>query len=342
MQYIPLKAGTLSDNTRGEYFSQMHSAILLPSTPFDNLLEQKKWRTSTGCTPSLYLDKYHREFNHQGYETVLDGAKNHPSQYTQALESLEKVLPPPQTIMACSLGKDSIAALILALQDGVRFDHVYFVDMRGAEFEETYAFIPKVEQTLGIKIEILESSYTFDELFYTKISKGSRAGKNRGWAAVINGCHFQRDMKIPAMKQMYKAGNADIYIGLSVEESDRLNRFIYKSDHKNRYHFPLAEHGYTGNMARQLCQEYDLLHPLYRFFRRLGCWQCNRQGVNELRNLYWRYPEKWIQLENYQRACSWDFQPGKSVFYFSERFAREGWNLSLEDILSETIPQRTA
>lgn len=250
------------------------------------------------------------------------------------------LLPPQQTVMACSLGKDSIAALILALRDGVHFDHVYFVDMRGTEFEETYAFIPKVESTLGVKIERLESPHTFDELFYKKITKGPHMGLNRGWAAVINGCHFQRDMKLPAMQKLYKGGNADIYIGVAADEAKRAERGIYAKDRKNRYHFPLIEHGYTESMARALCAEYDLLHPLYKIFRRLGCWQCNRQGMDELRKLYWYYPEKWEQLEKYQCACSWDFQPRKSVFYYSERFAREGWEISIEDMLAGNIPKR--
>lgn len=201
-------------------------------------------------------------------------------------------LPPPQTIMACSLGKDSIAALILALRDGVHFDHVYFMDMRGAEFEETYAFIPKVENALGVKIERIESPYTFDELFYRKITKGPRTGKNRGWAALITGCYFQRDMKSRGMRKLYKGGNADIYMGVAADEAERANRKEFTQDTKNRYHFPLIEHGYTESMARELCAEYNLLHPLYKIYHRLGCWQCNRQSIEALRKLYWYYPEK--------------------------------------------------
>ena len=224
----------------------------------------------------------------------------------------------------------------------MRFDHIYFVNMRGAEFEETYAFISKVEHTLNLKIEILDSPCTFDEQFYKKITRGLHAGQNRGWAAVKNGCHFQRDMKVPAMSRIYQEGNADIYIGLAVNERNRAERKFYAKDYKNRYHFPLIEHGYTENMARSLCEKYGLLHPLYKLFRRLGCWQCNRQSLDSLRNLYWYYPEKWEKLEEYQRACSWDFQPGKSVFYYSERFKREGLEVSMEDILTGNAPKRAA
>ena len=90
---------------------------------------------------------------------------------------------------------------------------------------------PKVEHTLNLKIEILDSPCTFDEQFYKKITKGLHAGQNRGWAAVKSGCHFQRDMKVPAMTRMYQEGNADIYISLAVNERNRAERKFYAKDY---------------------------------------------------------------------------------------------------------------
>ena len=88
----------------------------------------------------------------------------------------------------------------------------------------------------------------------------------------------------------------------------------------------VIEDGITEDMCLQICQKYDLVHPLYAYFKRLGCWQCPKQSLSSLRALYQNWPEKWQKLEQYQRDCAWDFQPNRSVFDLSERFRKEFHN----------------
>lgn len=224
-------------------------------------------------------------------------------------------------IVCCSLGKDSIAMLIKMLELKMPIDQVIFADVgEDAEFEETYAFLVKVEKTLGISITRVKSDrFTFDSYFYSPISRGPRKGMIRGFPPTCSpGCSYRRELKIIPMEKAYGTDN-DIYIGIAVDEKNRAARKEY-STQKNRYHFPLIDLNLTEADCRRICEEHDLLHPLYQYFRRLGCWQCPKQSLKSLYTLYTRYPEKWKKLEEYQKACNWDFQPNRNVFMLSEKF----------------------
>ncbi len=240
--------------------------------------------------------------------------------------------------IACiSAGKDSVAMLILCLRAGIRFDHIYFVYMRGAEWDETLDFVrhtlnPYMDAVFRCVVEIVPSLKSYEEVFYKKHIKGKRIGQPYGFNIVTGRgrCTFKREAKTRSMEVLYGKGN-DIYIGFAAEEAGRANAEKYKQDKYNRYHFPLVESGITERQCYDFCASLGLLHPFYKIGGRMGCWQCACQGTEQLRNLYFEHPDKWAQLQKWQDDCPFDFKPdGVRVEHIAKRFELEGQQLTVD------------
>jgi 3'-phosphoadenosine 5'-phosphosulfate sulfotransferase (PAPS reductase)/FAD synthetase len=229
-------------------------------------------------------------------------------------------------ILNCSLGKDSVAALIMLIKKDLPLDRVVFADVTPeAEFEETYIFKDEVEKKLGIKIESIraEKWSSWDDYFYSPLSKGKNMGKCRGFPPVVGpGCAYKREFKHKPLNKSNGTGN-HIYVGIALDEAHRADAKMYKNA-KNEFSFPLIDLNLTEQECRDICEKYGLLHPLYRYFKRLGCWQCPKQSLASLRSLYKYWPKKWAKLEEYQKACVWDFKPDCRVEDLTKRFINEG------------------
>lgn len=69
---------------------------------------------------------------------------------------------------------------------------------------------------------------------------------------------------------------------------------------------------------------------LYEHFRRVSCWCCPLQSLEELRQLYRHYPELWEQLKTWDRRTWRKFRADYSVeelevrFDFEEECVRAG------------------
>ena len=92
--------------------------------------------------------------------------------------------------------------LILCLRAGMRFDHIYFVYMRGAEWDETLDFVrhtlnPYLDAVFRCVVEIVPSLKSYEEVFYKKHIKGERVGQPYGFNIVTGRgrCAFKRDAK---------------------------------------------------------------------------------------------------------------------------------------------------
>lgn len=86
---------------------------------------------------------------------------------------------------------------------------------------------------------------------------------------------------------------------------------------------PLAEWGITEEMARAYLEERGLLNPLYRKFRRLGCWFCPKQCLDSLRRIRWEYPDFWRVMLQWQEDSIRAFRPERNMFELEYRFRRE-------------------
>ena len=203
-------------------------------------------------------------------------------------------------IASCSFGKDSIAAILLAIRHQEPLDEAVYCEVMfdkdiSGEIPEHRAFIygtaiPALE-SMGIKVRVLRAEQTYVGLFTGRITRGPKKGLLRAFP-ICGRCAVQRDCKLRPIIQYQKSLPADTvqYIGIAKDEQERLLRL---SGNKVSL---LDKYGYTEQDAKQLCREAGLLSPIYEFTDRGGCWFCPNAKLRELRHLYDYHPELWRRM----------------------------------------------
>lgn len=139
-------------------------------------------------------------------------------------------------IASCSFGKDSIATILLALENNEPLDRVVFSEVmfdisRGisGEIPEHIEWIystaiPRLEQ-MGVNVDIVRADTDYMYWFH-HIPNGKYKGKKEGF--LIGGmCKLNSMCKVRPIKQYYKQF-ADFelvkYIGIAIDEPERLKR----------------------------------------------------------------------------------------------------------------------
>lgn len=146
-------------------------------------------------------------------------------------------------------------------------------------------------------------------------SKRRRGGKHAGklYGFPLGGkCVINRDCKIKPMRQYLRNLDEEVteYIGIAADEPKRLQRLT-----GNKVSL-LAKYGYTEAMAKELCQKYNLLSPIYGTETRGGCWFCPNARISSLSRLRKMHPDFWQELETLSRTpnlCSTGFKYGLSL-----------------------------
>lgn len=236
----------------------------------------------------------------------------------------------PIYVASCSFGKDSIATILLALEnneplDRVVFSEVMFDHKRGisGEIPEHIEWIystaiPKLE-SMGVKVDVVKSDRDYLYFFANTVGGGKYAGKIYGFP--IGGrCFINRDCKVsPIRKYLAQLSGSKRkekktivqYIGIAIDEPLRLVRL----DQKRKISL-LVKYGYTEEMARQKCMEYGLLSPVYQISHRGGCWFCPNCRMSSFLHLRKVHPELWEELKQLAKTpnlCSYGFKYGKTV-----------------------------
>lgn len=217
---------------------------------------------------------------------------------------------------SCSFGKDSVATVLLALEhgeplDGVIWCEVMFDHARGisGELPEHVEWIyttaiPAFER-MGVKTTVVRAATDYRSEFYHINTKGSRVGFRRGFP-IAGRCVINRECKTgPIRKHMAQIGEHVTYIGIAIDEPERLARL------KPGQASLLAKYGYTEQMAYDLCAAHELLSPIYAMSSRGGCWFCPNAKIPELAHLRQYHPELWAELEKLGReenTCSKRFK----------------------------------
>lgn len=234
-------------------------------------------------------------------------------------------------IASCSMGKDSIATIILAYLhneplDLVVYSEVMFDKDISGELPEHRDFIynvaiPKIEKEFGYKVKVLRSENTFMSEFHRVITRGKHKGMIRSFP-IGSMCCINRDCKVPPITKFYKEIKEPVtkYVGIAIDEDKRL-----KTLHKDKTKVSLLEkYGYTEQMAYELCEQYGLLSPIYKFTKRNGCWFCPNQRRCEIEHLYKYNNDLFMKLVELQNT------PNK---------ASEKWNrqFTMEEIYQQMI-----
>lgn len=199
-------------------------------------------------------------------------------------------------IASCSFGKDSIATILLALENNEPLDRVVFSEVMfdisrniSGEIPEHIEWmhqtaIPKLEQ-MGVNVDIVRADTDYMYWFH-HIPNGKYKGKKEGF--LIGGM-----CKVRPIKQYYKQfAEFELvkYIGIAIDEPERLKRLRWGKISL------LAKYGYTEKMAMELCRKYELVSPIYQTGTRGGCWFCPNSKLKSFAELKNNHPHLWQEL----------------------------------------------
>ena len=152
-------------------------------------------------------------------------------------------------------------------------------------------------QEWGYEVKILHADKDYLDDFYHVISRSKHAERNGKYRSFPLGgmCSINANIKVKPIHdyfKQYKDRKTIQYVGIAADEPQRLVRLIGT----NKISL-LERYGYTEKMAYDLCNEYNLLSPIYVSSNRGGCWFCPNRRYKELAYLKYHYPELWNKLE---------------------------------------------
>mgnify|MGYP003407477232 CR=1 FL=1 len=231
-------------------------------------------------------------------------------------------------VVSFSGGKDSTAMLLRMFELGYPVDEVLFCDT-GCEFPEMYKHIDKVnnivERYLGKKITILKAEHSFEYMLLEyKFNPRPKEGIvkphaiGRSWATMrTRWC--TKYFKVDLIKRHLRGIDADIhqYVGIAADEPNRIRELNY----------PLVSWGWREVDCLSYCYKKGLdWGGLYNKYKRLSCWCCPLQSLNDLRTLRHEYPELWRKLLEWEHRAWSNFRADYSVDELDARFAHEDDN----------------
>lgn len=236
-------------------------------------------------------------------------------------------------IFSLSFGKDSMATLILAAEQGIPIDRVMYCDIRfsdeiSGEHPLMAEWIPSAEKRLkelfGITVDHAYSGVSFYEQFYNVIQKGKYTGYLYGFPLTLKPwCNDRLKLKA-ANKYLSRFEDITQFLGIAYDEPVRWERMLKKQTDKRKFRSLLVEQKLTEQDAFEICKKYDLLAPMYSVdgIYRGGCWFCPKQCLADLYSLWKNYPELYDKLLAMEPDSHNTFKPnGVTLAILAERFA---------------------
>lgn len=233
-------------------------------------------------------------------------------------------------IASFSGGKDSTAMVLELIKRQEPLDEVLFCDTY-KEFPAMYKHISKVKRIVeksGIKFTELRSPESFDYLMFEHQPK-RRTDKYEG----LKGYSWPysrsrwctRALKVNVINRHIKNYQKDYnvlqYVGLAADELYRLEREGNKR--KDHIH-PLVKWGWDEEKCLNYCYDNGFnWDGLYKLFKRVSCWCCPMQPLEELRNLRTHFPELWDELLDMDSRTWQNFRHDFSVKQLEIRFQLE-------------------
>ena len=234
-----------------------------------------------------------------------------------------------------SFGKDSMATLILAAEQGIPIDRVMYCDIRfndeiSGEHPIMAEWIPtaekRIKELFGVTVDHAYSGVSFYEQFYKVKQKGNHIGDLYGFPYVI-GAWCNDRLKLQAIKKyeaQFRNEETTTFVGIAYDEPVRWERMLKKETDKHKYRSVLVEQKLTEQEAFEICKKYDLLSPMYTsgdgIFRG-GCWFCVKQCLADLYSLWKNYREYFDILAEIEQVSVNTFRAeGITLKSLAERF----------------------
>lgn len=233
-----------------------------------------------------------------------------------------------------SFGKDSMATLILAAEQGIPIDRVMYCDIRfndeiSGELPIMAEWIPTAEKRLkklfGVTVDHAYSGVSFYEQFYKVKQKGNHVGDIYGFP-FVGGAWCNSRLKLGAIRK-YQAqfGNDEVthFVGIAYDEPVRWERMLKKETDKHKYRSLLVEQHIPEQYTFIICAKYDLISPMYKTsdeIYRGGCWFCPKQCLADLYSLWKTYPDLWQKLCDMEPDSFNTFKPNCTLAELQARF----------------------
>jgi len=221
-------------------------------------------------------------------------------------------------VLGLSGGKDS-AALAIYMRDRVPEMEYFFADT-GAELQETYDFLEKMEAYLGKEIIRLSPGRDFDH--FLKLYGNFLPSPSARWCT--------KEMKIKPFERWIGDDEAISYVGIRADE----NRGGYISTKPNiKAVMPFKEDGLEKADIFKILDESGVGVPdYYKWRSRSGCYFCFYQRKSEWAGLKKEHPELFEKAKKYEKP---DPVTGKR-FTWSQNESLDELGERAEDILKRS------
>lgn len=176
--------------------------------------------------------------------------------------------------------------LHLMLERGEQIEAVLYCDMGDWEFPEMQEHIDLVQERTGLHIiHVYPPDLTHHAFFY----EYENAYNKKGWGWPSPTRRWCTAYKRVALDKEAKRHTGVSCIGIAIDE-------IKRKKHPDK-RYPLIEYGYTEEMCLQYCKKLGYTWGgLYGWRKRVSCWCCPLQSLDNLRGLRKNKPELWQKL----------------------------------------------
>lgn len=236
-------------------------------------------------------------------------------------------------IASCSFGKDSLAMILKLLENNYPLDEVVYFDV-GAEFNSIYKNKELIKEKLNASGVLFTELHPNKDFFYQMLEKpvhkrNSTVQRGYKWCGGL--CRWGTRLKLDAINKDRKKYGDDFiveYVGIAVDEQDRVLRERVKRCDKRLKLYPLAEWGMTEKDCLEYCYSKGFSWnengvELYSVLDRVSCWCCRNKNLKELENMYLFLPDYWKKLEELQSKIDIPFKDKYSIFDLKEKFRKK-------------------
>ncbi|MBI9110025.1 phosphoadenosine phosphosulfate reductase family protein [Maridesulfovibrio ferrireducens] len=205
-------------------------------------------------------------------------------------------------IISLSGGKDSTAMLLLMLEKNIPIHSAVFFDT-GWEFPQMHDHLDKLEKYTGVGLIRLRPEKTFNYWMFERrvvARKGEKRGTvhriGNGWPSPMR--RWCTRQKVSALEAYTKDFEKPVQcIGYAADEAHRAEAKTLNKKKHWKFRFPLIELGVDEREALSLCKSHGFdWGGLYDHFRRVSCFCCPLQRLNDLRILRNEFPDQWSQM----------------------------------------------
>lgn len=208
-----------------------------------------------------------------------------------------------------SFGKDSLAMLLLLLEERMPLDEVIFYNS-GMEFQAIYDIRDRMKPVLeqqGVRFTEVKPDASFLYNMLERLVDSKKNGFHLGYGWCGGPCRWGTSLKTRSLDGLALDAETH-YVGIATDEEKRLRKL------EPPKLSPLAEAGMTEADCLAFCYERGFFWEeegvrLYDILDRVSCWCCKNKNRKELKAIYQYLPQYWEQLKELQSQISMPMKP---------------------------------